>query len=64
MTMYCLTLCAQDLIPCMCVLYSEYVAVKVVRRVRRYVEDALVEVGILDELCEALTHGEPYSCPE
>ncbi len=35
---------------------SEFVAVKVVRRVKRYVEDALVEVGILDELCEnALT---------
>lgn len=33
--------------------HCEHVAVKVVRRVKRYVEDALVEVGILDELLKS-----------
>lgn len=34
----------------------EYVAVKVVRRVKRYVEDAMVEVGILDQLGARISH--------
>ncbi len=34
---------------------SEYVAVKVVRRVQRYVEDALVEVDILVLLLQAFS---------
>lgn len=36
---------------------SEYVAVKVVRKVDRYVEDALVEVGILDLLGQFVSGG-------